>query len=202
MASDIVDEIVDTDDTGTTATPNGAIEVTDGTAKYRIRTVFQMPVGAVTPFAGNTVPEGWLLCDGSAISRTDYDELFSVIGTSYGRGDGSTTFNLPNLVDKFVEGGSTSGGTKAAGLPTLPEIELLYRQDSTSSGVYASEYGSDGKTGSSYSNTSGTDEYMQSCKTDGKTLAPFGAKYYSGTIYGASTTVQPPAIVMKYIIKA
>ncbi len=89
-----------------------------------------------------------------------------------------------------------AGSEIAAGLPTLPEIELLYRQDSTSSGVYVSEYGHDGKTGSSYSNTSGTDEYMQSCKNDGKTLAPFGAKYYSSSIYGASTTVQPPAYVV------
>lgn len=100
---------------------------------------------------------------------------------------------------KCIQGadGSHAVGTEIkAGLPTLPEIELLYRQDSTSSGVYDSTYGHNGKTGSSYSNTSGTDEYMQSCKNDGKTLAPFGAVYATSTIYGSSTTVQPPALAV------
>ncbi len=89
-----------------------------------------------------------------------------------------------------------AGTEITAGLPTLPEIELLYRTDSSSSGVYDSEYGHNGKTGATYSNTSGTDEYMQSCETDGKMLAPFGAKYYSSDVYGTSTTVQPPALAV------
>ena len=55
-----------------------------------------VPVGTIIPFAGNSVPQGYLLCDGSAISRTTYASLFAVIGTIYGAGDGSTTFNLPN----------------------------------------------------------------------------------------------------------
>ena len=67
------------------------------------------PTGVVQAFAGRTTPQGWLLCDGSAVSRTTYAALFAVIGTTYGAGDGSTTFNLPNLVDKFVEGSATAG---------------------------------------------------------------------------------------------
>ena len=55
-----------------------------------------VPVGAQLPFGGTDVPYGWLLCDGSAVSRTDYADLFAVIGTAYGAGDGSTTFNLPD----------------------------------------------------------------------------------------------------------
>jgi microcystin-dependent protein len=51
--------------------------------------------GMIKPFAGTTVPTGYLLCDGSAVSRTTYANLFSAIGTTYGSGDGSTTFNLP-----------------------------------------------------------------------------------------------------------
>lgn len=54
-------------------------------------------VGMVKGYAGTTPPDGWLFCDGSAISRTTYSDLFAVIGTTYGGGDGSTTFNLPNL---------------------------------------------------------------------------------------------------------
>lgn len=54
-----------------------------------------VPVGTLIPFAGNYAPQGYLLCDGSAISRTDYASLFAVIGTTYGAGDGNSTFNLP-----------------------------------------------------------------------------------------------------------
>ena len=52
--------------------------------------------GFITPFAGSTAPDGWLICDGSAVSRTTYAALFAVIGTTYGEGDGNSTFNLPN----------------------------------------------------------------------------------------------------------
>lgn len=55
------------------------------------------PTGSIKPFAGTTIPNGYLLCDGSAVSRTTYAALFAVIGTTYGSGDGSTTFNVPNL---------------------------------------------------------------------------------------------------------
>lgn len=55
-----------------------------------------LPIGAMLPYGNTTPPENWLICDGSEVSRTTYAELFNVIGTSYGSGDGSTTFNLPN----------------------------------------------------------------------------------------------------------
>ena len=55
-------------------------------------------------YAGSTSPAGYLLCDGTAVSRTIYSDLFDVIGTTYGSGDGSTTFNLPNLKGKVVVG--------------------------------------------------------------------------------------------------
>lgn len=54
------------------------------------------PLGAIIPYGGTTIPEGWLECDGSAVSRTTYSDLFAVIGTKFGPGDGSTTFNLPS----------------------------------------------------------------------------------------------------------
>lgn len=56
-----------------------------------------LPVGAVVPFVGASLPTNMLLCDGSAVSRTTYSSLFAIIGTSFGVGDGSTTFNLPNF---------------------------------------------------------------------------------------------------------
>lgn len=66
------------------------------------------PIGAIAPYAGDTAPTNWLICDGSAISRDDYAELFLVIGTTYGSGDGSTTFNLPNLKGRVAVGKDTS----------------------------------------------------------------------------------------------
>jgi len=62
------------------------------------------PPGTVLPFAGANAPAGFLLCDGSAVSRTEYAELFAVIGTTWGAGNGSTTFNLPDLRGVFLRG--------------------------------------------------------------------------------------------------
>jgi microcystin-dependent protein len=60
--------------------------------------------GEVRMFAGSSAPSGWLLCQGQAISRTVYADLFSLIGTTYGSGDGSTTFNIPDTRGIFVRG--------------------------------------------------------------------------------------------------
>jgi microcystin-dependent protein len=69
------------------------------------------PVGAVQWFAANTVAPGWLVADGRAVSRTTYSDLFAVVGTTYGTGDGSTTFNLPDLRGQFLRGWDAAGGT-------------------------------------------------------------------------------------------
>lgn len=62
------------------------------------------PSGSIMAFGSTTPPSGWLLCDGTAVSRTTYAALFAVIGTTYGAGDGSTTFNLPNLKGRAIVG--------------------------------------------------------------------------------------------------
>jgi microcystin-dependent protein len=67
------------------------------------------PTGTVFPFAGTIAPNGWLLCDGSAVSRTIYSRLFSVLSSSCGSGDGSTTFNIPDYRGVFMRG--VDGGT-------------------------------------------------------------------------------------------
>lgn len=71
-----------------------------------------MPVGAVIPFPMNLVPNGWLAANGAAVSRTTYAALFAYLGTTFGAGDGSTTFNLPDLRGYFIRGfGTNSDGT-------------------------------------------------------------------------------------------
>jgi microcystin-dependent protein len=78
---------------------NGDIEIAD----FR---------GLVLPYAGSSAPTGWLLCDGAEISRTTYSDLFALIGTTYGVGNGSTTFNIPDLRGRVIMGVGT--GTKVA----------------------------------------------------------------------------------------
>lgn len=71
-----------------------------------------IPTGAVLHFAGITPPEGFLLCDGSEVSRVTYAKLFEVIGELYGSGDGSTTFNLPNYCEVTLVGAGASSNSK------------------------------------------------------------------------------------------
>lgn len=73
------------------------------------------PAGIIIPFAGpaENIPDGWMLCDGSAISRTDYANLYKAIGVCWGTGDGSTTFNLPDLRGMFLRGVSGDSGNDA-----------------------------------------------------------------------------------------
>jgi microcystin-dependent protein len=74
------------------------------------------PTGVVLPYAGSAAPSGWLLCFGQAISRTTYANLFAAIGTSFGTGDGSTTFNVPDTRGRVLAGKDDMGGTAASRL--------------------------------------------------------------------------------------
>lgn len=71
------------------------------------------PTGGVMPFAGSVPPPGWLLADGSEVSRAQYPELFAVIGTTYGAGNGTSTFNLPDLRGRVVAGLGTNADVDA-----------------------------------------------------------------------------------------
>jgi microcystin-dependent protein len=75
-----------------------------------------IPPGTVSQFAGAAAPTGWLICDGTAINRSTYATLFAVIGTTYGAGDGSTTFNLPDLRGRVPVGYAAGGKTEVATL--------------------------------------------------------------------------------------
>jgi microcystin-dependent protein len=86
----------------------------------------RLPAGTILDYGGSSAPTGFLLCDGTAYSRTTYADLFAVIGTTYGAGDGSTTFNVPNLAERVSVGKHSSGtfatlgatgGAETAALP-------------------------------------------------------------------------------------
>lgn len=72
-----------------------------------------MPTGSIMSFAGSSAPTGYLLCDGAAISRSTYSTLFGVLSTTYGSGDGSSTFNIPDLRGRVIAGQDDMGGSSA-----------------------------------------------------------------------------------------
>jgi microcystin-dependent protein len=105
-------------------------------------------LGTIVDFAGTAAPLGWLFCDGSAVSRTTYAGLFVVVGTAYGTGDGSTTFNLPNATGKIiyaVQGlklSSPSSATYLTSLPVSPTDgqEIYYAADATNGVIWHLRY--------------------------------------------------------------
>lgn len=119
-------------------TADGTIKAADptdpddlATKSYVDAGVVTTPPGIVELYAGTTAPSGYLLCDGSAVSRTTYAALFAIIGTTYGVGDGSTTFNVPNLKGRVPVGLDSSqvefdalGETGGAKTHTLTIAEM------------------------------------------------------------------------------
>jgi microcystin-dependent protein len=86
---------------GTTDTQTLTNKTIDGNSNTISNAI---PAGVIEMFGGSTAPTGYLICDGSAVNRTTYSKLFTAIGTTYGAGDGSTTFNVPNLKGKVAVG--------------------------------------------------------------------------------------------------
>lgn len=159
--------------------------------------------GMIFAFAGNTLPDGYLLCDGSQVSRTTYKKLFDVIGTTYGAGDGTTTFTLPNLIDRFLEGSSAAGEYRDAGLPNI-EGKAYIRTGSLDGGETIAGQQNGALNG--VIRESGNDVWLSAlAPTENSSKYPLDSLYFdaskSNAIYGKSSTVQPPAVTMRYIIK-
>ena len=96
-----------------------------------------MPMGAITAYATNTVPAGWLLCNGQAVSRTTYADLFTTIGTIYGVGDGTTTFNVPDLRNEFIRG---LGGSNVLGTKYVASLACTQSGGGLTSGLESSSH--------------------------------------------------------------
>lgn len=163
-----------------------------------------IPVGTVFSFAGNTVPTGYLICDGSEINRTDYTNLFAVIGTTYGEGDGSTTFNLPNYTDKFLEGSTTAGTIKNAGLPNITGHFDGWGTAQVNHGSYGTSVTHSSNNCIGQHTTSDAQKMSFNVTSNNNRDLLVGFAFNAGksnSIYGNSSTVQPPAITVKFIIK-
>ena len=193
-------------------------------------------VGELKWYAGRTVPNGYLLCDGRAVSRTTYSKLFQAIGTIYGSGDGSTTFNLPNGNGRTLQGGAANqvGTYKSAG---LPQITHTHSGTTASAGSHTHTRGTMEITGNFNAEVGEFSPYVQGAFYKDGEVQGYGAagggsqdelirfkasRSWSGStsssgahthsfttgnnsgvnsIYGASSTVQPPAMIGMLIIK-
>jgi len=189
------------------------------------------PAGIIVPFGGDVVPSGYLDCNGAAVSRTGKARLFAAIGTKWGAGDGSTTFNVPNLNDGSFLKGANSAGTKAgAVLPSLYAASAgahthtrgtmnitASAQTGTISGGSLFWQSTSGAFTSSWDYPSG---YEQAKQADGEnwsqTFAFDAARSWTGetSVNGAhthtvlngngvatGTTVEPKNATVRYIIK-
>lgn len=159
----------------------------------------QQPAGAISQFAGSTAPSGWLLCNGSAVSRSIYADLFTAIGTTYGAGNGTTTFNVPNLGDKVaigVGGTKTLGGTGGAASVTptgsVQSTTLTTTQmPSHNHTLKFGAFGAGGSIQSTYNNTG----------TDTATTNTGGSSSHTHGLTLNAVNVEQPYLVLNYIIK-
>ena len=145
--------------------------------------------------AGNTIPDGWLLCNGAAVSRTTYAELFAAIGTRYGSGNGSTTFNLPNFNGRHVLGTTNTGNLGSYVSAGLPDISGY----ATSGIIWRSAWGNSGALWTEDTGNSLTKSYDYGPDPIVRIRMRAGA--YDST-YGSSSSVSVAAAYVLMIIKA
>lgn len=186
-----------------------------------------VPAGSLTPYAGSSAPTGWLFCYGQNVNRTTYANLFTAIGTTYGVGDGSTTFTLPDLRGRTLFGKDDMGGSAASRLSALyfggtptslgavggEESHVItssqlpahtHTASATDSGhTHSVKY----NTSSSYGTgaVSGVTSVSSAGNQTGTAAALSGTANISVTVDSAGSSsamgLIPPAIILNYIIK-
>lgn len=151
---------------------------------------YAVPIGSIIPFSGSVIPVGFLLCDGQAVSKTTYADLYKIVGNLYGESGSEDTFLLPDLRDRFVQGANGNLGViKDAGLPNI--TGKFYHDVNAKAGLSGAF--------TSYEST-GRQNLMNDSPTNSGLITFDASKLNS--IYGNSNTVQPPSICLTYIIKA
>ena len=171
------------------------------------------PVGTILDFAGSkfgsstALPDGFLACDGGAVSRTKYSRLFALIGTTFGAGDGKTTFNLPNFGGAFAEGAGKTNEVGTCRAPGVPNVKgsidvsiATFHGTAWYSPTGAGGFKSSGSTSErGWTDGGGGGSYFY------PSMAASSGEVHGGTyrndVYGKSETVQPASIVVLKMIK-
>ncbi len=175
-----------------------AVFMYDGTDQILLNpaTSSSIPAGVMNAYGGTAAPSGWVLCDGTAISRTTYATLFGVLGTAYGVGDGSTTFNVPDIRGRYPLGKDDMGGASADRVTATEADNLGQSEGAEDHTLVISEMpahthiergntaGAVGKVGGDYSNTP-VDDDITTASTGG----------------GGAHNNMPPYQTVNYIIK-
>ena len=204
-----------------TETTLGAVHVFPSTASYEANKgrvgendlslvpVSLVPSGTIIQFAGKTIPDGYLSCNGALVSRTQFADLFSAIGTTWGTGDGKTTFKLPNMHHRFLEGTTTTsevGTYVEAGLPNITgstswDVNGLGKANLGYSSCGSSRVSNSG----AMSVTAGS--YWACIGSSGgdfngnNAVVNINAKN-SNSVYGSSSVVQPRSTRLLFCIKS
>jgi microcystin-dependent protein len=172
-----------------------------------------VPTGSVSAYAGSTAPAGWLLCFGQAVSRSTYADLFAVIATTYGAGDGSTTFNLPDARGRGLFGKDDMGGTAAnritnagssitgttLGASGGAQNVTLSLSQIPSHSHSATSYSVSGAGGTSSGYFDNGGNVPDGSRTNMNNAVGTGSVFPEGG--GSSHQNMPPAIILNYIIK-
>ena len=184
-------------DTGPSTTAFNPVNDTTNTYWETWLDSMDLMVGDIKSSVRTANHGSWILCNGQAISRTTYSKLFAIIGTNFGSGDGSTTFNVPDYRGKFLRGlGGNSAGnmqtTQAEGLPNITgNFQAMQRSGATA-------------TGGAFYNANGGTIHSGSSHTPSNDT--YGRFYFdasrSSAIYGANTHVTPINQAVNYFIRA
>jgi len=189
---------------GVTATtqPSGTDNTTVATTAFAVA-LSHVPAGAITQYGAASAPTGWLLCDGTAKSRTTYSALFAIISTTYGVGDGSSTFNLPDLQGNVPVGKDSStfgslGDTGGAETHALSEAELAAHTHFNFADVASTDGTVSAETQPNRASSTGLSYYEY--KIQGSSTAATLGKSSSVGLGTAHQNLQP-YLVINYIIK-
>ena len=192
-----------TADAAATATALAAVKTTADAAATATALATAVPVGVVQMWAGKAAPAGWLLCQGQAVSRTTYAALYAVCGTAYGTGDGSSTFNLPDLRARMPIGLSGSGAFNALGKAggeenhTLTTEEMPNHSHPLNNRIYTDMPAKSGNQQKYILQGNSGDRWLSTNLHDGT-----GVPNTDSTGGGGAHNNMPPYVVMNFIIRA
>lgn len=216
---------------GAATAASGQVYVANGSGSgtwTTLTTPATIPVGLVAPYSGSSAPSGWILCYGQAVSRTTYAALFAITSTTYGVGDGSTTFNLPDLRGRAIFGKDNMGGSTAGritnavsaivgttlgasgGLESvtltqanLPNVTLGGSTNTTGNHNHTyNDYTTNENSGTSTANAAKNVATVANTSTDGDHSHTITTASINGGVTQTVTRVTPPAFILNMIIYA